>query len=71
MDRPSAPTVEEYGLFGHQRKENSFGLMPRFNSQFMGISRGSKGGYRGIGWGPLIDLMDRKLEKDITFVMKI
>lgn len=64
MDRPSAPTVygEEDGLIGHQRKEKPFGFMSWFNSQFMGMPRGSKGGYRGIGWVLLIDLMDRRME---------
>lgn len=73
MDRPSAPTayVAEDNVLGHQRKEKPFGFITRFNSQFMGMSRGSKGSFRGIGWGLLRDLMDRKLERDRTFLKKI
>lgn len=52
MDRPSSITVYvgEDGLVGLQRKKKPFGFIPRFNSQFMVMSRGCKGGFRGFGW---------------------
>jgi len=46
MDKPMAPTayVAEDGLDGNQWKEK-FLVLPKFNCQFNGISRCTKGGY--------------------------
>jgi len=45
MDRPMAPTayVAEDSIVGHQRNEGPL-VLPRFDSQFKVMSRGSKGG---------------------------
>jgi len=60
--------VAENGLGEDQWKKRPL-VLPRFDIQFNGISRGSKGGYRKRGRGQIRDLMDRKLEKEIIFEM--
>jgi len=40
-------------------------VLPSFDSQFKGISRGSKGGYKRSVGGPVRDLSVRKLGMEI------
>jgi len=42
-------------------------VLTRFDSQFKGMSRDSKGGYRTSVGGPERDLMVRKLGMEIIF----
>ena len=62
------PLVEEDGLVGPQWKEKPL-LLPRFASQFKGMSRCSNRGYRRRLVGLFKDLRDRNLGKEITFEM--
>jgi len=67
-----APTayIAEDGLVGNQWKEN-FLVQPRFNSQFKGISRCTKGCNRRRVGALVRSLMDRNLGKKIKVEMQI
>ena len=58
--------VAEDGLVGHLWKEKPF-VQSRFDSQFKGMSRCSKGAYRSRLVGLFRDLMVRNLGKEITY----
>ena len=60
MDRAMYTTayVDEDGLGEHQWKEKSL-VLPRFDSKFKVMSRGSKEGYRRRGGGLVRDVMGR------------
>jgi len=70
MDRIIAPTayVTEEDPVGHQWKEKPL-IIPRFDSQFKGMLRCSKGGYRRRGEGSVRAHIERKMGKKITFEM--